>query len=173
MVRDRFTIRDAAIDDSTDIDQIAAIYAHHVRHGTASFELEPPSLAALASRFTKCYEAGLPVLVIIGPEKHILGFAYLSAFHHRAAFNHTVEDSIYIDSNLTGQGLGKMLLTALIDRARDAGKRQIMAVIGDSDNQASIGLHRAMGFVSIGIAREVGFKFGRFLDVVYMQRDLG
>lgn len=171
-MRDLFTIRDASIGDSSDITQMAAIYSHHVRHGTASFELEPPSLAALAGRFTKCCEVGLPVLVIIGPKNHIVGFAYLSAFHHRAAFNHTVEDSIYIHPNWTGQGLGKILLTALIERARGTGKRQIMAVIGDSDNQASIGLHRAMGFVPIGIARDIGFKFGRFLDVVYMQRDL-
>ena len=172
MARDLFIIRDAAVADLSDIAQMAEIYAHHVRHGTASFELEPPSPAALADRLYKCCEAGLPVLVIISPKKNIAGYAYLSAFHHRAAFNHTVEDSIYIDPNLTGQGLGKMLLTALIERARDAGKRQIMAVIGDSDNQASIGLHRAMGFVPIGIARAIGFKFGRFLDVVYMQRDL-
>lgn len=171
-MRDLFTVRDAAIDDSSDIAQMAAIYAHHVRHGTASFELEPPSPAALAERFTLCCAAGLPVLVITGPENHIAGYAYLSAFHQRAAYSHTVEDSIYMDPGLTGQGLGKMLLTALIERARGAGKRQIMAVIGDSDNHASIGLHRAMGFAPIGIARDIGFKFGRFLDVVYMQRDL-
>ena len=172
MIRDRFTIRDAAIEDSSDIDQITAIYAYHVRHGTASFDLEPPSSTALANQFIKCCDSGLPILVIIGPEKHIAGYAYLSEFHQRAGYSHTVEDSIYIDPSLTGQGLGKMLLTALIERARDAGKRQIMAVIGDSDNHASIGLHRAMGFAPIGIARDIGFKFGRFLDVVYMQRDL-
>jgi phosphinothricin acetyltransferase len=172
LVRDRFTIRDAAIGDSSDIAQMIAIYAHHVCHGTASFELEAPSPATMADRFSFCYEAGLPVLVIAGPDRHIAGYAYLSAFHQRAAYSHTVEDSIYIDPGLTGQGLGKMLLTALIARAQHAGKRQIMAVIGDSDNHASIGLHRAMGFTPIGIARDIGFKFGRFLDVVYMQRDL-
>ena len=117
MIRDRFRIRDAAIENSSDIDQIASIYAHHVRHGTASFELEPPSTATLANRFIECSQSGLPVLVIVGPKKQIAGYAYLSAFHHRAAFNHTAEDSVYIDPNLTGQGLGKMLLAALIERA--------------------------------------------------------
>ena len=172
MVRDRFTIRDAAIGDPSDIAQMTAIYAHHVRHGTASFDLEEPSPSKMADIFSLCFEAGLPVLVIAGADRHIAGYAYLSPFHKRAAYSLTVEDSIYIEPGLTGQGLVKRLLTALIARAQLAEKRQIMAVIGDSDNQASIGLHRAMGFTPIGIARDIGFKFGRFLDVVYMQRDL-
>ena len=106
------------------------------------------------------------------PRKAYCWLCYLSAFHHRAAFNHTVEDSIYIDPNLTGQGLGKILLTSLIERARGAGKRQIMAVIGDSNNQASIGLHRAMGFVKSGlpgisVSNLVGFSMWFICSGIY------
>lgn len=166
-----FTIRpyNPATDD--DGDAIAAIYGHHVLHGRASFETEAPDAAEMRARMQNILDAGFPVLMA-ELDGRIAGYAYASPFHHRAAYGGTVENSIYVDYSLTRRGVGRALLTALIHQVRQAGFHQMMAVIGDSANTGSIELHRALGFREIGIAKRIGFKFGSFVDVVYMQLPL-
>jgi len=148
---------------------IAAIYAPYVLHGTASFEIEPPDADAMATRIGKCLDAGWPWLVL-ELEGAILGYAYATQFRDRAAYAHTAETSIYLKEDQTGRGQGRHLLHTLIDAAGRAGFRQLIAVIGDSANAGSIGLHKAMGFHLVGTLRDVGLKKGQLLDVVYMQR---
>ena len=154
-----------------DIDAITAIYRHHVLNGTASFEIDPLSASDMFDRMTKLLAKNYPVL-IAETAGHITGFAYAGPHEPRAAYNQTVEDSVYVDQAQHGIGIGRQLLTALIDAAATCGYHQMMAVIGDSANAASIGLHSALGFRHIGTAQEIGFKFGRRLDIVYMQRAL-
>ena len=162
------TIRAYTPDTDQDIAAIAAIYGHHVLHGRASFETEAPSVAEMRRRLQALLDAGFPVIVA-DLDGLVAGYAYASAFHARAAYRQTVEDSIYVDSSLARRGIGRALLTALLDQLRKDGFHQVMAVIGDSANAGSIELHRAHGFRHIGTAREIGFKFGGYLDVVYMQ----
>jgi len=155
-----------------DVASIAAIYGHHVLHGLASFEIEVPSLDEMLRRFETVTQAGYPYLVATD-DAHVLGYAYASAFRTRPAYRYTVEDSVYIDPAATGRGLGRQLLLAIIDACTQARFRQMIAVIGDSANHASIGLHRACGFDRMSVFVATGFKHGRWVDTVFMQRALG
>ena len=155
-----------------DIARITAIYDHHVRHGTASFELDPPDAAEMARRRAGVLDLGLPYLVA-ELEGRVVGYAYAGAYRPRPAYRFTVEDSIYVDHALTGSGIGRALLPVLIEQCTVAGRRQMIAVIGDSAQTASIRLHAAFGFRMVGTVENVGFKFGRWLDSVLMQRALG
>jgi L-amino acid N-acyltransferase YncA len=161
-------IRPCQIDD---LDRIQAIYAHHVLTGTGTFELDPPSRAEIETRWRAVVSAGWPWLVAEA-DGAVLGYAYAGPFRARAAYAHTVEDSIYLDLRAQGRGLGKALLFALMAAAREAGAREMLAVIGDSQNRASINLHKACGFRSVGAFERVGFKFDRWLDIVLMQSSL-
>jgi L-amino acid N-acyltransferase YncA len=154
-----------------DAPAIAAIYGHHVLHGFGTFEAEPPSAIEIERRTAAVLEAGLPYLVATSGGR-VVGFAYAAAFRPRAAYRFTVEDSIYIAPDAVGRGIGRALLSALIVACEALGKRQMIAVIGDSGNAASIGLHTALGFRRAGIGTSVGFKHGRWVDIVWMQRPL-
>ncbi len=155
-----------------DIPAIAAIYRHHVLHGLASFETEPPDVAEMTRRYTSVLALGLPYLVadLAGG---IAGYAYASVYRARPAYRYTVEDSVYVDNAYAGNGVGSALLPALIAGCEGAGRRQMIAVIGDSANHASIGLHEKFGFERVGLLPAVGFKFGRWVDSILMQRELG
>ncbi|WP_243404178.1 GNAT family N-acetyltransferase [Zavarzinia aquatilis] len=155
-----------------DIGAIAAIYAHHVDHGFGSFEEIPPGEAEMARRFRAITEAGFPYLVAAAADGRILGYAYAGPYRPRSAYRHTVEDSVYVLPDAVGQGVGRALLARLIEEARARGYRQMIAVIGDSGNTASIALHRAHGFSHQGVLRHVGLKKGRWLDSVLMQLSL-
>jgi phosphinothricin acetyltransferase len=156
--------------EANDVDAIAAIYAHHVVHGTASFELEPPSAEAWRSKIETVTAKGWPFLVSESGGE-VVAYAYATQFRDRPAYAHTCENSIYVRADRLGQGIGGNLLEALIDAARDAGFRQMIAVIGGGE-PASVALHAACGFREAGRMKSVGFKFGRWLDTVYMQRSL-
>lgn len=156
----------------SDIEQITAIYAHHVLHGTGTFEIEPPSPTDMAARRAEVLARGLPYLVACEGEQ-LLGFSYCNWFKPRPAYRFSAEDSIYIDDTARGQGVGRLLLQALCARAQEAGVRKLLAVIGDSANAGSIGLHQAMGFTQAGILRSVGWKFGAWRDIVLMEKALG
>lgn len=151
---------------------IAAIYAPEVLHGTATFEYDPHDAAEMATRLARVTDAGWPWLVAERGGA-IAGYAYAAQFRDRPAYAHTCENSVYVAAEAQRSGVGRALLTALCDAARAAGFKQMVAVIGDgAGNHASIGLHRACGFVDAGRLNNVGLKFGRWLDVVYMQRSL-
>ena len=155
-----------------DLASISCIYAHHVKHGTGSFELEPPDLAEMSRRRTDVLAKGLPVLVATrGAE--VLGFAYAGNFRPRPAFRFMAEDSVYIHAEHVGQGLGRALLSELMRHCEALGIRQMLAVIGDSANAGSIGLHRSLGFTHTGILKASGWKHDRWLDTVFMQKALG
>ena len=156
-----------------DLPQIQAIYAHHVATGYASFEEEPPDLAEMTKRCEALLARGLPYLVAAEPDGKILGYAYAGPFRPRRAYRFSVENSIYTRPDSAGKGIGRALLTELIKAASAWGARQMIAVIGDSGNAGSIGLHKALGFQPIGVIRSVGFKHGRWLDSVLMQLPLG
>ena len=155
-----------------DMPAVQGIYAVHVRHGTGSFEECPPEVAEMAERRQAIRARRLPYLVA-GFGDRVLGFAYAAPFRPRPAYRFTIEDSIYIHPDAVGQGLGRLLLGELIVRCEALGYRQMVAVIGDSQNQRSIRLHEACGFGRAGTFTSVGFKFGRWLDAVFMQRALG
>jgi len=155
-----------------DIDAIQAIYAHHVLTGTASFELDPPDRAEMARRRADVLANGFPYLVAVRGEQ-IVGYAYANYFRTRPAYRFSVENSIYVREGLRRQGVGRALLTALIARCEANGVRQILAVIGDSANTGSIGLHAACGFRFAGVLRASGWKFDRWIDTVLMQLELG
>ncbi len=163
------TLRPAA---AGDLATLREIYAGHVLHGAASFEEVPPDLAEFERRWRSIVEIGLPYLVACEQER-LLGYAYAGPYRPRSAYRFSVEDSVYLDPTATGRGIGRQLLAALIERATAAGKRQMLAVIGDSANRASIALHASLGFTPVGTFRAVGFKFGRWVDSVLMQRALG
>jgi L-amino acid N-acyltransferase YncA len=162
-------IRPATLDDIKDI---TPIYQEAVQYGTASWELEPPDVSEMTRRFTALTEAGYPYIVAEN-EDSIKGYAYAGSYRPRAAYRFTVENSIYVATDAHGHGIGRALMSSLIEACTAAGFRQMMAVIGDSSNAASIALHRSAGFEPVGIARAVGFKHGRWLDQVMMQRVLG
>ncbi len=162
-------IRDAT---AADVPQIAAIYAHHVRTGTGTFEEEPPDEAEVAARLAKVQDHGWAWLVA-DHEGQVQGYAYYAQFRDRSAYRFTAEDSIYVRDDVRGMGVGKALVQALLDRAAAQGFRQMLAVIGDSENVGSIGLHASLGFRTVGTMRAVGLKFGQWVDVVTMQRALG
>ncbi len=156
----------------TDLPAIHSIYAHHVLHGLASFEEEPPSVEELGRRYRDITDRGLPYLVAeYGLE--VAGYGYCAPYRARSAYRYALEDSVYVRHDMTGRGVGKALLDELIVRCEALGYRQIIAVIGDSGHAASIGVHAACGFLRVGTLRSVGFKFGRWVDSVLMQRPLG
>jgi phosphinothricin acetyltransferase len=155
-----------------DIPAITRIYAHAVTHGTASFELEPPDEAEMTRRMQALVDGGFPYLVAEA-DHALVGYAYAGAYRPRRAYRFSVEDSIYVDAAAHRKGIGRALLTHLIEEAERCGFRQMIAVIGDSNQAPSIELHRALGFRMIGAIENVGFKFDRWLDTVLMQRPLG
>ena len=159
---------------STDADlpAITAIYAHAVQHGTGTFELEAPDAAEMARRRADVLDKGLPWLVAEEAGR-VLGYAYANHFRPRRAYRFCLEDSIYLADDARGRGVGRLLLAELMARCEAAGARQMLAVIGDSANGGSIGVHRALGFEHTGVLKASGWKFGRWLDVVLMQRALG
>jgi L-amino acid N-acyltransferase YncA len=161
-------IRSATPDD---IEQIAAIYSHYVLHSTATFEIDPPNADEMERRRLAIVEQGLPYLVAAKDHK-ILAYAYASQYRPRQAYSYTVEDSIYVHPAETGRGLGRLLLPGLIQACEAAGRRQMIAVIGDTVNTASIRLHERFGFRHAGVLRSVGFKFDQWLDTVLMQLEL-
>jgi L-amino acid N-acyltransferase YncA len=157
---------------AADITAITAIYDHAVRHGTASFELEPPAAAEMARRRQALVEAGYPY-VVAEADGMVAGYAYAGPYRPRPAYRWSVEDSVYVAPEMQRRGIGAALLDRLIAEAEQRGYRQMIAVIGDSAQTPSIKLHRAAGFRPIGTIEHVGFKFGRWLDTVLMQRALG
>jgi L-amino acid N-acyltransferase YncA len=156
-----------------DVAAVAAIYGHHVLHGTGTFEEVPPSEAEITARIAAVRALGLPYLVAADESGKIIGFAYASAFRPRPAYRYTAEDSVYIRPDQMGRGVGKALVAEVIAACEALGVRQMIAVIGDSANAGSIGLHRSLGFEDAGVGRAFGFKFGRWIDVVWMQKTLG
>lgn len=162
-------IRDAT---ASDISRVQEIYAHHVLSGLGTFETTPPELADMLRRYEQITGDGFPYLVA-DDSGRLLGYAYANHFRTRAAYRNTVEDSIYIAADAMGRGVGTALLNALIDRCASLGLRQMLAVIGDSGNAGSIGVHRRCGFEHTGVMKAVGRKFDRWVDVVIMQRALG
>ena len=155
-----------------DLPAITAIYAHHVTHGKGSFELDAPDLDEMTRRRTDVLAKGLPHLVASrGAE--VLGFAYAGAFRPRPAFRFWAEDSVYIHADHAGQGIGRALLAELLRHCEALGIRQMLAVIGDSANAGSMGLHRSLGFEQSGILKASGWKHGQWLDTVFMQKALG
>ncbi|UFN49984.1 N-acetyltransferase family protein [Roseomonas sp. OT10] len=163
------TLREARAEDMA---AIAAIYRVAVERGTASFELEPPDEAEMGRRLATLRDGGHPYLVA-ERDGLVLGYAYAGTYRARPAYRGTVENSVYVDPVAQGQGIGRLLLDALVAEAGRRGFRQMVAVIGDSANHASRRLHAAAGFDDIGILRSVGWKHGRWLDTVLMQRALG
>jgi phosphinothricin acetyltransferase len=162
------TVRDAA---EADLPAIQAIYAHHVRHGLASFEEVPPTVEEIGARRAIVLRLGLPYLAA-ELEGDVVGYSYAGTYRPRPAYRFTVENSVYVRDGLAGRGVGKALLIELIARCEAGPWRQMLAVIGDRDNRASIALHRSCGFRTIGILEAVGHKHGRWVDSVLMQRGL-
>ena len=155
-----------------DLPAITAIYAHHVLHGTGSFETEPPSVVDMTTRRADVLSKGLPYLVVEQDGK-IAGFAYGNWFKPRPAYRYSVEDSIYMAPDLQGKGLGRALLAELLARFEAVGIRKVMAIVGDSANTGSVGIHLALGFTQVGIVDSCGWKFGAWRDIVIMQKTLG
>ena len=155
-----------------DLPDIQSIYAHHVLHGTGTFEETPPSLEEMTVRFQAGTNRGWTWLVATDATG-VLGYAYYAQIRDRTAYRFTAEDSIYVREDVRGQGVGKALVLRLLAAAARAGFRQMIAVIGDSENVGSVGMHASLGFHHVGTLRAVGLKFGRWLDAVYMQRALG
>ncbi|MBN8874101.1 MAG: N-acetyltransferase [Rhodospirillales bacterium] len=155
-----------------DVPAIQAIYAHHVLTGSGTFEEAPPSVEEMQQRVRKVIGHGWSWLVA-EDASGILGYGYYAQFRDRSAYRFCVEDSIYVREDVRGQGVGKALVARLIEDATAAGLRQMIAVIGDSENAGSIGVHASLGFQMVGTMRSVGIKFGRWVDVVTMQRPLG
>ncbi len=180
-------VRDARDED---VSALTALYAHHVLHGLATFEVEPPDEAEMRRRLHELTGHGFPWLVAEAPlgaatalgqtafagaddSPTILGYAYAGPYRARIAWRHTIEDSIYLHPDAMGRGIGRMLLSRLIEASTARDYRQMVAVIGDSANAASIAVHAACGFQHVGVLRDVGVKFGRWVDSVLMQRALG
>jgi L-amino acid N-acyltransferase YncA len=155
-----------------DIPAITAIYAHHVLHGTGTFETDPPTAADMTSRRADVLAKQLPYLVL-EQSGQVQGFAYANWFKPRPAYRFSVEDSIYMAEGTGGKGLGKLLLTELLAQLERGGIRKAMAVIGDSANLGSVGVHRACGFTHIGTVKSCGWKFGQWRDIVLMEKTLG
>jgi len=155
-----------------DLPAITSIYEHAVRFGTATFELDPPDLAEMTRRFRALADGQFPYLAA-ELDGAVIGYAYVGPYRPRPAYRFSVENSVYFDPKAQGRGIGKLIMQELIAQSERRGFRQMVAVIGDSANVASIGVHRATGFRMIGTCENVGFKFGRWLDTVMMQRDLG
>ena len=157
---------------AADVAAIQSIYAHHVLHGLASFEEEPPSVQEMRSRYDDIVAGGFPYLVA-EEAGEVLGYGYCSLYRTRSAYRYALEDSVYVREGQHRKGIGKKILAELIVRCEKLGYRQMIAVIGDSAQAASIGLHASLGFLRAGTLRSTGFKFGRWVDTVLMQRPLG
>lgn len=157
---------------ATDLPALQALYGWHTEHGSGTFELSAPSLEEIARRRNDVLAKGLPWLVA-ERDGTVLGFAYANHFRPRLAYRFALEDSIYLSPEAQGHGIGRLLLAELLARCEAFGARQVFAVIGDSANTASIGLHRSLGFTDVGTMRAAGWKFDRWLDVVILQRSLG
>jgi phosphinothricin acetyltransferase len=155
-----------------DIAEIQAIYAHHVLHGTGTFEEIPPSVGEMHARWRNVTSKGCAWIVSAGTTG-VAGYGYYQQIRDRSAYRFTAEDSIYVREDVRGQGVGKALVVALVQAATEAGYRQMIAIIGDSENIGSIGVHTSLGFRKVGVMHATGLKFGRWLDTVYMQRALG
>jgi L-amino acid N-acyltransferase YncA len=166
---DKVRVRDAA---ERDMGAVQAIYAHHVLHGLATFEEVPPSLEELLRRRSAVLALGLPYLVA-ELDGRIVGYSYATSYRPRPAYRYTIEDSVYVADGLAGLGIGTALLQSLIARCEAGPWRQMLAVIGNSGNAGSIALHSRMGFRMIGTLTSAGFKLGRWVDTVLMQRALG
>ena len=164
------TVRDCS---EADIPSVTAIYAHYVRTSLATFDETPPSAAEMMQRRVDVTARGMCFLVATGADDTILGFVYAAPFRLRTAYRFSVEDSVYVAPDATRRGIGRALMSELIVRCTVAGFRQMVAVIGDSANAPSIGLHEALGFQRIGVLPAIGFKLGRWVDGVLMQRALG
>lgn len=154
-----------------DIPFVTTIYAHHVLHGLATFEIEPPAPEEMERRRRSLVDGGFPYLVA-ETAGELIGYSYAGPYRPRPAYRYTVEDSVYVRPDSIRQGIGRLLVSALILECRKRGFRQVVAVIGDSANRASIRLHEELGFNLVGTLRKVGFKFGRWVDTVLMQREL-
>lgn len=167
-------IRPVSIRDVTeaDIPAVQRIYAHHVEHGIATFELTPPSQQEMLSRHHRIRAEGMPYLVACEDER-LLGYCYANTYRPRPAYRFTVEDSIYLSPDQQGRGIGRQLLQALISRCETGPWRQMVAVISGEGSEASVALHEKLGFVHSGNLRAVGFKHGRWIDTILMQRMLG
>jgi L-amino acid N-acyltransferase YncA len=155
-----------------DIPAITAIYAHHVTHGTGTFETDAPTESDMTQRRADVLARGLPYLVAENGGQ-VLGFAYCQWFKPRPAYRFSAEDSIYLNAEAAGQRIGNKLLTELARQAEAAGVRKLIAVIGDSENVRSIGVHRSVGFRHVGTIESCGWKFNRWLDIVLMEKSLG
>nr|WP_315426494.1 GNAT family N-acetyltransferase [uncultured Albidiferax sp.] len=155
-----------------DMNAVATIYTHHVLHGTGTFETTPPSTEEMTTRRADVLAKGLPYLVLEDAGE-IQGFAYCNWFKPRPAYRFSAEDSVYLAPNNSGKGLGRILLAELMTQAERAGVRKLIAVIGNSANAGSIGVHRSLGFNQVGVLSACGWKFGRWLDVVLMEKFIG
>jgi L-amino acid N-acyltransferase YncA len=155
-----------------DLGAITRIYAHHVLHGTGTFEIDPPSLAEMTQRRADVLAKGLPHLVA-QDQGEVIGFAYCNWFKPRPAYRFSAEDSIYLAPQAHRRGIGRALLEELAKQAEAVGVRKLIAVIGDSANAGSVGVHSATGFTQVGILRSCGWKFDRWLDIVLMEKTLG
>ncbi|MCY1212346.1 Phosphinothricin N-acetyltransferase [compost metagenome] len=162
-------LRDAT---PADLPAIQSIYAPHVLHGSASFEMEVPDLNELGVRLARVREARLPYLVA-ELDGEVVGYGYAAPYRPRPAYRFTAEDSVYVRDGLEGRGIGRLLLERLIQRCEQQGYRQMIAMVGDSGNLASVGLHEHLGFRRVGVLENVGFKHGRWLDCVILQRAQG
>ena len=156
----------------SDLPAITAIYTHHVLNGTGTFETTPPTEGEMAARRADVLAKGLPYL-IAEDDGQVLGFAYCQWFKPRPAYRFSAEDSIYLHPDAGGKGLGKALLTELARQAQASGIRKLIAVIGDSNNAGSVGVHRSLGFTPAGMFKSCGWKFGKWLDIVLMEKSLG
>jgi len=165
----RLLVRPSTADD---LAAVTAIYGWHVRHGTGTFEVDPPDEAEMARRRADVIARQLPWLVLEHQGK-VCGYAYANQFRPRPAYRFCLEDSVYLAPEVTGRGFGRLLLAELLGRCEASGARQMLAVIGDSANAGSVGVHRALGFEMVGTIEAAGRKFERWLDVVIMQRSLG
>lgn len=155
-----------------DIAAVTIIYHHHVLHGTGTFEITPPTPEDMANRRQDVLSKALPYLVL-EEDSAVIGFAYCNWFKPRPAYRFSAEDSIYLAPSAMGRGLGKLLLTELMAQAERSDVRKLIAVIGDSANAGSIGVHQACGFTHVGVLSACGWKFERWLDVVLMERAIG
>ena len=155
-----------------DLPEVQSIYAHHVLTGTGTFEEVPPSVEEVTERFRETTSQGWSWLVATDATG-VLGYAYYTQFRDRSGYRYAAENSVYIREDVRGQGVGKVLVARLVEVAETSGFRQMIAVIGDSENVGSIGVHASLGFRIVGTLHAAGIKFGRWLDVVFMQRPLG
>jgi L-amino acid N-acyltransferase YncA len=159
--------------EDADVEAIAHVYGHWVQHGLASFELTPPDANEIRRRRAAILAGGYPHLVATGEDGRVLGYGYAGPYRTRPAYRFACEDSVYVTPGAGRKGIGRRLLETLITRCEAIGLRLMVAIIGDSGNESSIGLHRALGFTQAGVLPSIGWKHGRWVDTVLMVRALG